>query len=369
MKLGCSFATSLETPEHIRIAEGLGYESSAGALPSTAVYGALALADPPSAAAVSPTRRRLSASDAEAATVAMSEAYCDVTVLPRRTSNRVGLEVTTFGLQNITVGRLRVSSLSVRCRHLPLITVCLPVVGEALISSSGCSARVGGRSAVVVSSSGPVDTDYLTESARIETLVFDQSVVEAELASMLGEHLTKPLRFDMQFSWPAVTPFSRALSLLHHEMTTPDGIAAVPAMSAHLGHLVIAGLLISQPHNYTEELTKPKSLPASKPIRNALEFIETRSAEIETVADIAATVGLSVRALDDGFRRFVGTPPMTYLREVRIRRVHEELLASEPETTTATAVARRWGLGHYGRFAADYRRRFGRKPSETLRGR
>ena len=26
MKLGCSFATSLETPEHIRIAEGLGYE-------------------------------------------------------------------------------------------------------------------------------------------------------------------------------------------------------------------------------------------------------------------------------------------------------------------------------------------------------
>lgn len=26
MKLGCSFATSLETPEHIRIAEELGYE-------------------------------------------------------------------------------------------------------------------------------------------------------------------------------------------------------------------------------------------------------------------------------------------------------------------------------------------------------
>src|SRR5690348_1561457 len=26
MKLGCSFATSLETPEHIRLAEELGYE-------------------------------------------------------------------------------------------------------------------------------------------------------------------------------------------------------------------------------------------------------------------------------------------------------------------------------------------------------
>jgi transcriptional regulator GlxA family with amidase domain len=30
-------------------------------------------------------------------------------------------------------------------------------------------------------------------------------------------------------------------------------------------------------------------------------------------------------------------------------------------------VARKWGFGHYGRFAADYARRFGRKPSETLR--
>jgi AraC-like DNA-binding protein len=42
-------------------------------------------------------------------------------------------------------------------------------------------------------------------------------------------------------------------------------------------------------------------------------------------------------------------------------------MAADPFTTTATAVARKWGFGHYGRFAADYRRRFGHKPSETLR--
>jgi transcriptional regulator GlxA family with amidase domain len=99
-----------------------------------------------------------------------------------------------------------------------------------------------------------------------------------------------------------------------------------------------------------------------------LELIESRPAEIETVADIAATVGLSVRALDDGFRRYVGTSPMTYLRDVRIARAHEDLIAAEPDMTTATAVARKWGFGHYGRFAADYRQRFGRKPSQTLRG-
>jgi AraC-like DNA-binding protein len=48
-------------------------------------------------------------------------------------------------------------------------------------------------------------------------------------------------------------------------------------------------------------------------------------------------------------------------------RAHEELLAADSERTTASAVARKWGFGHYGRFAAEYARRFGRKPSETLR--
>ena len=82
---------------------------------------------------------------------------------------------------------------------------------------------------------------------------------------------------------------------------------------------------------------------------------------------LTAAVGLSVRALDDGFARYVGTPPMTYLRQVRLTRAHEELAGADPEDTTVTAVARKWGFGHYGRFAADYQRRFARKPSETLR--
>jgi transcriptional regulator GlxA family with amidase domain len=48
-------------------------------------------------------------------------------------------------------------------------------------------------------------------------------------------------------------------------------------------------------------------------------------------------------------------------------RAHDELLGADPQLTTAGTVARKRGFGHYGRFAADYARRFGRKPSETLR--
>jgi transcriptional regulator GlxA family with amidase domain len=73
-----------------------------------------------------------------------------------------------------------------------------------------------------------------------------------------------------------------------------------------------------KPNTYTDELTRPSR--ASRAIRRALEFIEGRPSEIETVADIANEVGLSVRALDDGFQRYVGTPPMSYLRHVRMSR-------------------------------------------------
>jgi AraC-like DNA-binding protein len=315
----------------------------------------------------SPALQRFSADDVDAATDALSQAYSAVTVLPDPAAKNMHVEVATWKLPNLSLGSLEISTSTVRSSRYPLIAVCLPVGGQILITSNCGSARVADGSAAVVSPGNPVVVEYLTDDCRMETLLFEQSAVEAELAGMLGTSVTTPLRFDLQFTFSGASPFSRALRLLHHELTDPAGLTAVPAMSKQLGRLIMAGLLVSQTHNYTGELTRPRAVPGSKPIRNALEFIESQPGEIETVADIAAAVGLSVRALDDGFHRYVGVPPMTYLRQVRMARAHEELLAADPELTTASTVSRKWGFGHYGRFAADYARRFGRKPSETLR--
>jgi AraC-like DNA-binding protein len=200
------------------------------------------------------------------------------------------------------------------------------------------------------------------------TLLLEHSAMEAELSAMLGHDISSPVRFDLLLSDVDHAPFSRALHLLRGELESPDGLTALPAMSARLGRLVIAGLLISQPSNYFEELTRPRGGVGPRAIRAAVAFIEDQPAKIITVADIAKAVGLSVRALDDGFRRHVGTPPMSYLRDVRMTRAHDELVAADPNFTTATSVAGDWGFWHYGRFAAAYRRRYGCTPSQTLRG-
>ncbi len=80
---------------------------------------------------------------------------------------------------------------------------------------------------------------------------------------------------------------------------------------------------------------------------------------------IAARAETCVQA---AFRRHLDTTPLAYLRSVRMERAHRDLQNAEPgHGTSVAAVAARWGFTHLGRFAIEYRRRFGSYPSQTLR--
>jgi transcriptional regulator GlxA family with amidase domain len=85
-----------------------------------------------------------------------------------------------------------------------------------------------------------------------------------------------------------------------------------------------------------------------------------------SIGALAAAAGVSARTLFEGFRRFRGVSPMAALKAVRLDAVNDELEAADP-SASVTGVALKWGFVHLGRFAQDYRRRFGRLPSETLR--
>jgi transcriptional regulator GlxA family with amidase domain len=82
---------------------------------------------------------------------------------------------------------------------------------------------------------------------------------------------------------------------------------------------------------------------------------------------LAAAASVSVRTLQESFRRYLGSSPMVYLREIRLRRAHEDLRAADPSATTVAVVARRWGFTHMGRFAAAYQAAYGEAPSAALR--
>jgi AraC-like DNA-binding protein len=103
-------------------------------------------------------------------------------------------------------------------------------------------------------------------------------------------------------------------------------------------------------------------------VRRAIAYLEDAAAEDVRIGDVATAARLSTRALQEAFRKYLDTTPMAYLKSIRLARAHADLRqASIDGGATVADVAYRWGFGNLGRFAADYRREFGRSPSEVLR--
>jgi AraC-like DNA-binding protein len=97
-------------------------------------------------------------------------------------------------------------------------------------------------------------------------------------------------------------------------------------------------------------------------VNRVLDAVHADPARPWTTGQMAEVAGVSVRRLQEGFREHVGTTPREFLRDVRLDRVRAELTSGDPPASV-TDAALRWGFTHTGRFAADYRRRFGTSPS------
>lgn len=100
-------------------------------------------------------------------------------------------------------------------------------------------------------------------------------------------------------------------------------------------------------------------------LRKALDLLEAEPERAWTASRLAAACGVARRTLQKHFRLFVGCSPLRYLREVRLDRVHRELLGGKADATV-TEIATRCGFNHLGRFAQCYRARYQETPSATL---
>jgi AraC-like DNA-binding protein len=91
-----------------------------------------------------------------------------------------------------------------------------------------------------------------------------------------------------------------------------------------------------------------------------------RPAEMLSMPDICAALGVARRTLNLACLEFLGQGATQYARARRLDHVRETLLNADPGTTQVTRVALGYGFWELGRFAQAYRRRFGERPSDTL---
>ena len=88
---------------------------------------------------------------------------------------------------------------------------------------------------------------------------------------------------------------------------------------------MVDGLLLGQPHNYSDALDQGAWRPASGPVARARQLLEEQPEEPWSTSSLAARVHLSARSLQEGFARDQGVPPMKYLQQVRLRRARDLL--------------------------------------------
>ncbi|OBI23114.1 hypothetical protein A5712_11505 [Mycobacterium sp. E2327] len=193
---------------------------------------------------------------------------------------------------------------------------------------------------------------------------------ETTAAEFTGASRPAAIRFPL--SWHPSKPASKAVAKVMQillQNAGPDGLlASGPLLTAQMRRMLIASLVEAYPGILHTAGGGPSGGVKSPAVRRAIAYLEESAAEDVRIGDVAAAVRLSTRALQEAFRRHLDTTPMAYLRAIRLTRAHADLRRSSIEDgTTVAAVAYRWGFGNLGRFAADYRREFGRSPSEVLR--
>ncbi|WAJ46422.1 AraC family transcriptional regulator [Mycobacterium sp. Aquia_216] len=208
-----------------------------------------------------------------------------------------------------------------------------------------------------------------TAGTRMLGVKLDRSAVEDALSDTLGRQVTSQL--DLAPFMPTTTAAGRdwinMLLLFYTQISRPDGLFTQPLVALPFADSLIRGFLLAVDHPDRDAVAADALQPAPRTIRAALEIIDTEAHLPLTVSALAARTHVSARSLQQGFRSHLDVSPMEYLRQVRLRRAHQELLDSDPSSVTVSAVAYRWGFTNPGRFAAAHAKQYGESPSESLR--
>lgn len=249
----------------------------------------------------------------------------------------------------------------------PHYHVTLPVAGSSGGTDSNVPVVAAPGSVAVYRPEGQAGVPGYV--GRLLAVMIDRYAVEDALADAIGRSVTSQIDLEpiMRTTTQAVRSWITLVSLFAEQLFRPSSILHQPMVGMPFAEGVVRGLLLAADHSYRATLAADAIDPPPRAIQTAIDIIETEAHLPLTISALAARSYVSVRSLQQGFRAHVGTTPMAYLREVRLRRAHQDLQASDPSVDTVASIAFRWGFANLGRFAAAYAARYGERPAMTLR--
>ncbi|GAA4836490.1 AraC family transcriptional regulator [Saccharopolyspora rosea] len=305
--------------------------------------------------------RAIDTSDWHEAHHAVADAYFPHELTALSGGRRPDLSMRTVDLGPVTIGRLRWGvDVAIDCDYPGAVEVNMPLSGRL-------ESRHGRDAVVSVPGAGtifPANTATpITRWSRDCTVVgvkFDRARLAREAERVLGgSPRALPPQLDGRST--AARGWLHFVRGLACELDGMRALMSAEPVREQLAGAITAGFLLA---------TQPgrESAPPARPriVHRVLDRVQADPARAWTAADMAEVAGVSVRRLQEGFQQYLGTSPSAALREIRLERVHADLVAADGRRTV-TEIATRWGFAHMGRFAASYRRRYGLSPAESLR--
>ncbi|MFJ9392991.1 AraC family transcriptional regulator [Nocardioides sp. NPDC101246] len=237
----------------------------------------------------------------------------------------------------------------------------VPLRGRARVRTGGGEVLVDRETAFVGSPEDPVDMTWSADCEKVVVYI-RRAAVEALGDPSNGACLTFDPR--MPLGGAAARDWMRLLQVGLEQVERSSDLLRSPLVASSYEQTLIAALLAVQPNNATEPAGGTTNVPRT--VRAAQALIEDAPERDWRVADLAAMVGVPARTLHEAFRRELGTTPLAEIRRTRLERARRDLVVADPLSITVSVVAARWGFFHLGRFAGEYRSRFGELPSQTL---
>jgi AraC-like DNA-binding protein len=241
------------------------------------------------------------------------------------------------------------------------------LAGAYRARSLGSELEFAGDRAQILNPVAPIAMRW-NASCRQLVLRLDKALVSDYVAVLTGGRVRAAPVFGeaLSLATPAGRRLRATIDFLLAESVEDDGALPAASGTRRIEQRLFAELLAAAEHDLPGEAERWPGAPYY--VKRAEDFIAGNLEADIGLVDIVASAGVSMRTLYYGFRRCRGMGPIAWLKRLRLDRAHADLEAADPASATVTEIAAKWGFLHQGKFAAQYRARFGATPSETLRG-
>ena len=231
----------------------------------------------------------------------------------------------------------------------------------------GGSFVVSPRKAALITPAGQMQIQR-SEGSEILVLRTSSSDLLHQFEKLTAQHHQGSLIFDHSIdltNGPGAM-LKRMINYLVSELEHNDLVVKRPGLLKNYDQMLLTALLFL-PHNQSEKLNEDRRYQVAPGlVRRAEEYMRAYLKETISIDDLLRICGCSRSMLFAAFRNARGYTPMEFLTEQRLQSAREKLLKPH-SVTSVSSIALDCGFMNLGRFSQVYRRRFGERPSDTLR--